>query len=70
MVVNYDFANGTAIVQHWSRATGQKVQSAPHLQLTLAAGTKDQAAYRKGDKCAAHIDQNQRPRIRFKRRER
>ncbi len=56
MARNYDFANGTAIVQHWSRAhVGDRGQR-PRLLRAFSQGAKDEAADRESDKWPAHVD--------------
>jgi hypothetical protein len=42
----------------------------PQLQLPLAPGSENEPANRESNKWAAHVNENQRLRIRFKRRER
>jgi len=44
MVGNYDFANGTAIVQHSSRANAEDRGQRPRLQRAFAPGTEDETA--------------------------
>jgi hypothetical protein len=44
MVANYDFANDTAIVQHWSRAPAKDRDQRPRLQRAFSPGAKDESA--------------------------
>jgi hypothetical protein len=63
MVGNYDFANGTAIVQHWSRANPEYRGQRSRLQRAFAPGTQHESADGECDERTAHVDENQRPRI-------
>jgi hypothetical protein len=58
MVGNYDFANGTAIVQHWSRVHAEDRGQRPQLQRAFSPGAKDESADRESDKWPAHVDQD------------
>ncbi len=58
MAGNYDFANATAIVQHWSRAHAEDRGQRPRLQRAFWPGAKDEAADRESDKWPAHVDQD------------
>jgi hypothetical protein len=69
MVGNYDFANGTAIVQHWSRVHSEDRGQRPRLQRAFAPGTQHESADCEGHEWTAHVDQNQRPRICLESRE-
>jgi len=66
MVGNYDFANGTAIVQRWSHANAEHQSATAQLRRAFWPGAKDQAADRESEKRPAHVDANERPRVRFK----
>ena len=62
MIGNYDFANGTAIVQRWS-PNAEHLSAIAQLRHAFSPGAKDQAADRESDEWPAHVDENQRPRI-------
>jgi len=66
MVGNYDFANATAIVQHWSRAHAEDRGQRPQLQRAFAPGAEDEAADREAEQRPAHVNQDEWPRVRFK----
>ncbi len=59
MVGNYDFANGTAIVQHSSRANAKDRDHRPRLQRAFAPGTEDEAADREAEQRPAHVNQDE-----------
>jgi len=58
MTGNHDFANGTAIVQHWSCAHAEDRGQRPRLQRAFSPGTEDEAADRESDKWPTHVDQD------------
>ena len=61
MAANYDFANGTAIVQHWSHANGEHRSATAQLRRAFWPGAKDEAANRESHKWLAHVDQDEWP---------
>ena len=66
---NYECANSAAIVERWSNAHAENRHQRPRLQLTLAPSTQDETADCEAEQGPAHVDANERPRVRFKRRE-
>src|SRR6266404_5785630 len=66
MAENFDFANSSAIVQHWSRAHSKHRGQRSRLQCTPAPGAEDEATDRKGHERSAHVDQDEWPGICFK----
>jgi len=66
MAANYDFANGTAIVQRWSHANAEHRSAAAQLRRAFWPGAKDEAANRESHKWLAHVDQDEWPGICFK----
>ena len=59
MVANHNFANDTAIVQHWSRAHAEDRGQRPRLQRAFAPGTEDEAADREAEQRPAHVNQDE-----------
>src|SRR5439155_27282517 len=66
MAANYDFANGTALVQRWSHVNAEHRSAAAQLRRAFWTRAKDEAANRESHTWLAHVDQDERPGICWK----